>query len=70
MAYRVAVSMQRMDRAQFFGRLAGLDEERLRKALWNVYWRGSAVMRQRIEAELDPAETPGAGARCAGAGAG
>src|SRR5437867_3701615 len=46
--------MQRMDRTQFFGRLAGLDEERLRKALWNVYWRGSAVMRQRIEAELDP----------------
>jgi hypothetical protein len=43
-----------MDRAQFFGKLAGLDEERLRKALWNVYWRGSAVMRQRIEAELDP----------------
>lgn len=43
-----------MDRGEFFGRLAPLDEERLRKALWNLYWRGSAAMRQRIEAETDP----------------
>jgi len=46
--------MKRMDRTEFFGRLAPLDEERLRKALWNLYWRGSAAMRERIEAELDP----------------
>jgi hypothetical protein len=46
--------MKRMDRPQFFSRLASLDEERLRKALWNLYWRGSAAMRERIEAELDP----------------
>lgn len=43
-----------MDRQEFFGKLAPLDEERLRKALWNLYWRGSAAMRERIEAELDP----------------
>ena len=22
--------------------------------LWNLYWRGSSAMRERIEAELDP----------------
>ena len=48
-----ALSMKRMDRQEFFGKLAPLDEERLRKALWNLYWRGSAGMRERIEAELD-----------------
>jgi hypothetical protein len=46
--------MKRMDRNEFFGKLASLDEERLRKALWSLYWRGSAGMRERIEAELDP----------------
>lgn len=45
-----------MDRSEFFGKLAGFDEVRLQKALWNLYWRGSAQMRERIEAELDPAE--------------
>jgi hypothetical protein len=44
----------RMNREQFFGQLAVLDEQRLKKALWNLYWRGSAVMRERIEAEIDP----------------
>jgi hypothetical protein len=46
--------MKRMDRKEFFGALAPLDEERLRKTLWNLYLRGSAAMRERIEAELDP----------------
>jgi hypothetical protein len=46
--------MDRMDREQFFARLAPLDEERLKKALWNLYWRGTATVRQRIEAELEP----------------
>lgn len=46
--------MNRMNREEFFGKLAGLDEERLRKALWNLYWRGNAALRERIEAELDP----------------
>jgi hypothetical protein len=46
--------MKRMDREQFFARLATLDADHLKKALWNVYWRGSAPMRERIEAEIDP----------------
>src|SRR5207245_6514595 len=49
-----AVPVKRMDRPQFFGKLAALDDERLKKALWNLYWRGSAAMRERIEAEIDP----------------
>jgi hypothetical protein len=44
----------RMNREQFFGQLATLDEQRLKKALWNLYWRGSAATRERIEAEIAP----------------
>ncbi len=47
---------KRMNREEFFTKLAPLDEDRLRKVLWNVYWRGSAAVRERIEDELDPAE--------------
>lgn len=54
--YHRGVPTTRMNREQFFAKLAALDEERLKKALWNVYWRGSATMRERIEAELDPDE--------------
>jgi hypothetical protein len=43
-----------MNREQFFGQLAAFDEERLKKTLWNLYWRGSAAVRERIEADLDP----------------
>lgn len=46
--------MKRMNREEFFGKLGALDEERMKKALWNLYWRGNATMRERIEAELDP----------------
>jgi len=46
------VASNRMNREQFFGVVAPLDEARLRKALWNVYWRGTADVRERIEAEL------------------
>src|SRR6185312_2695914 len=42
------------DREQFYGQLAGLDAERLKKALWTLYWRGSAAVRERIEAEIAP----------------
>lgn len=45
--------MKRTDRTDFFGKLVALDGERLRKALWNLYWRGSVGMRERIKAELD-----------------
>jgi hypothetical protein len=46
------VSAKRMNREQFFRVVSGLDEDRLRKALWNLYWRGTANMRERIEVEL------------------
>jgi hypothetical protein len=42
-----------MNREQFFAKLAPLDEERVKKALWNLYWRGSAAMREHIELEID-----------------
>ena len=51
-----------MNREQFFGQLATLDEQRLKKALWNLYWRGSAATRERIEAEIDP-DQPARGKR-------
>jgi hypothetical protein len=47
---------KRMNREEFFAKLSPLDEDRLRKVLWNLYWRGSAPLRERIEGELDPAE--------------
>lgn len=49
--------VKRMDRDQFFARLAPLDDEHLRKVLWNLYWRGSAPIRERIETELNPKES-------------
>jgi hypothetical protein len=45
-----------MNREEFFAKLAQLDEAALRKALWNLYWRGSAPVRERIEGEINPAE--------------
>jgi len=44
---------QRMNREEFFARLAPLDEELLKKALWNLYWRAAPV-RERVEAEISP----------------
>jgi hypothetical protein len=46
------VSAKRLNREQFFRVVSGLDEDRLRKALWNLYWRGTANVRERIEVEL------------------
>lgn len=45
-----------MNREQFFDRLAGLERQQLTKVLWALYWRGSAALRQRIEAELNTVE--------------
>jgi hypothetical protein len=56
-----AVAMNRMNRTEFFDKLSGLDEQRLKTALWNVYWRSAAPVRERIEAELQP--TPAGPAR-------
>ena len=44
----------RLNREEFYSRLAVLDEERLKKALWNLYWRGASPVRERIEAEISP----------------
>ena len=46
------VSAKRMNREQFFRVVLELDEDGLRKALWNLYWRGTANVRERIEVEL------------------
>jgi hypothetical protein len=45
-----------MNRDEFFAKLAGLDEDRTKKVLWNLYWRGPAQLRERIESGLDPAQ--------------
>jgi len=44
----------RMSRDEFYAKLSGLDEAQLHKALWTLYWRGSAQVRERIEAQLEP----------------
>ena len=46
----------RMNREEFFARLAPLDAEQRGKILRNLYWRGTATARERIERELDPRE--------------
>src|SRR5690625_4489776 len=48
------VAQHGLTRAEFYARAARLDEAALRKALWTLYWRGSAQLRERIEAQLDP----------------
>jgi hypothetical protein len=47
---------KRMNREEFYAKLAPLDRDQLARAMWNLYWRGSAQFRERIEAELEPAE--------------
>jgi hypothetical protein len=45
-----------MNREEFIAKLDGFDGERLKRTLWNLYWRGTATMRERIEALLEPDE--------------
>lgn len=45
---------KRLNKDQFFGKLAELDEAGLKTALWTLYWRGSASIRERIESVIDP----------------
>ncbi len=47
---------KRMNREEFYAKLSPLGEDGLSKVLWSLYWRGPAALRERIEAELDPAE--------------
>ena len=48
------VAVDRLNRDEFYARLAPLDEAGLRKALWTLYWRGSAPVRERVLAIVDP----------------
>ena len=47
----------RLNRDQFFEKLAEMEATDLKKALWTVYWRGAAPLRERIEAIIDPQST-------------
>jgi hypothetical protein len=49
--------MERMNREQFYAKLGPLSREELQKVLWTLYWRGTAAMRERIEAETTPTGT-------------
>jgi hypothetical protein len=37
-----------------FDKLAEMDETDLKNALWTLYWRGAAPLRERVEAIIDP----------------
>jgi hypothetical protein len=45
-----------MRRDEFFAKVEGLNADRLRHILWNLYHPGSSELRQRIEDALDPRE--------------
>lgn len=51
------MAANRMTRDQFFTKIAPMGEEELRKALWTLYWRGSAQLRERIETIVGPPQT-------------
>lgn len=59
------VATDRLNREQFYRTLAALDEAGLKKALWTLYWRGSASVQERIMAVIDPSSVA---ARAAGSG--
>jgi hypothetical protein len=44
----------RLNREQFYDSMSSLEEADLRKALWTLYWRGSATVRDRVMAAVDP----------------
>lgn len=48
------MAVKRLNRDQFFDKLAEMDETGLKKVLWTLYWRGSAPVRERIEVAIDP----------------
>jgi hypothetical protein len=48
----------RMNRDEFYATMAPTDEDRLRKILWTLYWRGDTRLRERIQDELRPPERP------------
>lgn len=52
--YGPRMAAQRMNRDQFYDTLSGMDEAALKKALWTLYWRGAAPLRERIEELVEP----------------
>ena len=49
--------VNRMNREEFFGKLTGLDEERLKRALWNLYWRTEKEKARRENRVPQPKRT-------------
>ena len=43
-----------MHKDEFHAKIAPLDKDKIKKILWELYWRGSKDLRQRIETLLDP----------------
>ena len=43
-----------MRKDEFYAKIVPLDAGRLRKMLWELYWRGGKELRERIEALLNP----------------
>ena len=52
------MAANRMNREEFYAKVSPLDAEQLRKALWTLYWRGTAQFRERVEDALRPPDTP------------
>jgi hypothetical protein len=48
------VAITRLSKEQFFDRLAGMDDAALKKALWTLYWQGTASSQERIAAVTAP----------------
>lgn len=48
------MAQARLNRDEFYDKLSGLDEAELKKAWWTLYWRGSATVRERVDAAIDP----------------
>src|SRR5262249_32291896 len=54
----VVMRVDRVNRDQFYARMAPNDDARLRKVFWTVYCRGNAQLRERLEDQLRPPEQP------------
>ncbi len=50
--------VSRMNREEFYAKVSPLDAEQLRTALWTLYWRGTAQVRERTEDTLSSLDTP------------
>lgn len=52
-----------LSRDEFYDTLSTLDEAGLKKALWTLYWRGSAPVKDRVLAAIDPTSAAGQAAK-------